>query len=84
MNFKTPFVSSAAPRVTLKGFREGVTGRTPDGLLAMTRDGSLCVTLEVVTRGAMLRISCAVGLGNRTGAATGGFLEVTLDGIVTL
>lgn len=63
MNFKTPFVRSALPKVTLKGPRDGVTGKTLDGLLVMILGDSTGVTLEAVTGGAILSTLFAVVLG---------------------
>ena len=64
-----------------KGFRDCVTGRTLDGLLAMTRGDLVVVTLEAVT-GPILKTLFAVLLDNTTDAATAGFVKVALDVIV--
>lgn len=70
-------------RVMFKGFRDCVTGRTLDGLLAMTRGDSVVVTLEGATE-PILNITFVVLLDNTDDAATAGFVEVALEEIVTL
>ena len=76
-------MSSAAPRVTLNKFADGVTGRIPDGLLVMILADSAGVASGARRGGAMLKSLFVVVLGNCTTAETGLVLEVTLDGIVT-
>lgn len=76
------FTSFNWSRVMFKGFRDCVTGRTLDGLLAMTRGDSVVVTLEAVS-GPMLKVTFVVLLDNTTDAATAGFVAVALEEIAT-
>lgn len=65
--------------VTFKGFRDCVTGRTLNGLLATTRGDSVVVTVEAVTgpNRSILKLGLVFLLGNATNAVKAGFVEET-------